>query len=244
MIYAQAENVHCIYPLLSHCVFNMSTRIADDELELMTPITIKITSPDEPVIFWPELDLNPFEDLLSYIGGFDPEDYEHKSVRLGHYYFQQAYFGDLDLSRLAFVSEIQRQLLGVDKRPISVTIGEPRVKDTFAHKLAPLLEQNHERPWNPYSDLQAPMVVTSPDSFEAERQMFIEGLSAIGIQNKFFRTCCSPILSAQMRLNEGGLAGIEAAADHVQRVKAPDWKYAAEQWLVRRHDECKKDTTS
>ena len=239
-MYITARNLHSVFPGVIYMLFHGSMR-DPSILEVSQAVTLNILRPDECVVFWEELGMNPIDELPRYLLQANVEDmFPHRQVAQGHYYVNSAELGTFDFQHLVFMSEVHRRQAEVEERPLSISIGKLWCSNTVAENVAHMMKGNNEDVWDPYTlgQVESSKIVHSPEMWASDLQMFSSGLDAIGVKNTFLKQVGTPMINAQLRLAENNPPGsMQGAADHLQRVKATDWKYAAEAWLTRRHDQ-------
>jgi hypothetical protein len=88
--------------------------------------------------------------------------------------------------------------------------------------------------WCPYSVGAVkpyPMFRTDMDRWRAELNMFLEEGLVLGMQEPFFRNVAQPMSRAYMAYRDKAW---HLAMEHVNMIKASDWKLACAEWVLRR----------
>ncbi len=98
---------------------------------------------------------------------------------------------------------------------------------------------------NPYkADVvdDVPLVSTSPEAWLGELSMFLDEGPVMGMREPFFRHVAAPMWQAWAVYQDTASShiaepGARKALDIVTRIRASDWRAAAEEWLLRKIDE-------
>lgn len=216
------------------------------------PVIVEILNSEESVVFWPQLNVNPFalfKQAVKLIASVkDPNDTGHSGVfasldrgKLNMTLFEPNGFAEALITPWLMLHQWMAKAKQVQAGSFFRVLCPPQVNSAVSGHFANVTEERLAC-CDPYAGMvsSSAMVTSEPSKWKQEVDMLCGAEDAMGFTDKWIRRTALPILAAWTSYeSQGGTPRerAEAAMLAVEKCESRDWKFACDQWLVKRLDE-------